>query len=186
MKVRLERHEHYVKQTFRNRCYINTEHGRDVLIVPLTAKHNKVAVADVKVDYGQKWLNNHWRTIESAYGKAPFFEYYSHDLHEVLFKRHSFLYDLNLNLLTLCLKWLRWDVAVEETLSYEKNPADGILDFRSFITPKKPDNVARVYRPVPYYQVFGNAFVDNLSLLDLIFCSGPEAGRIVRDSVVAG
>ena len=182
----LERHEHFVKQTCRNRCYINTEHGRDMLSVPLTSPHHKVSIADVRIDYSQKWLNHHWRTIRSAYGKAPFFEYYSDDFREALFRSHTFLYDLNLDLLTLCLRWLRWEVSVRETLSYEKNPAADILDLRSVLTSRNPANISDMYKAVPYYQVFGSAFVDNLSLLDLIFCSGPEAGRIVQASRATG
>jgi hypothetical protein len=178
----IERHEHYVKQTYRNRCHINASHGKEVLIIPITSKHNKVLITDVKIDYAQKWLNNHWRTIQSAYGKAPFFEYYSDELHEVLFRQQTFLYDLNIDLLTLCLKWLKWDVTIEESLAYEKTPGSTIYDLRSFLTPKNEDYTARIYKPVQYHQVFGNAFADNLSLIDLIFCSGPEAGRIVSSS----
>ena len=44
----------------------------------------KYSLAEVRIDYGQKWLNNHWRTIRSAYGKAPFFEHYCEDLEKVL------------------------------------------------------------------------------------------------------
>ena len=157
-----------------------------MLSVPLTSPHHKVSIADVRIDYSQKWLNHHWRTIQSAYGKAPFFEYYSDDFKEALFRSHTFLYDLNLDLLTLCLRWLRWEVSVRETLSYEKNPAADILDLRSVLTSRNPANISDMYKAVPYYQVFGSAFVDNLSLLDLIFCSGPEAGRIVQASRATG
>ena len=182
----IERHEHYVKQSYRNRCYINASHGKETLIIPITSKHNKVSITDVRIDYAQKWLNNHWRTIQSAYGKAPFFEYYSDELEQVLFNRQTYLYDLNLDLLTLCLKWLKWDVTIEESLAYEKTPGQTIYDLRSVLTPKNEDDTVRVYKPVPYQQVFGNAFADNLSLIDLIFCSGPEAGRIVATSRVDG
>src|SRR5688572_5468492 len=98
-EIVLEACEHYVKQTYRNRCHILTSQGVDTLIVPLTSKHGKVMIKDVRIDYGQKWLNNHWRTLQSAYGNAPFYEYYSEDLKKVLFTRHEFLFDLNYNLL---------------------------------------------------------------------------------------
>jgi hypothetical protein len=181
-KILLEKQEHYAKQTYRNRCYINTEHGRDALIVPLTQKHGKVPLKDVRIDYGQKWLNNHWRSIESAYRKAPFFEYYAADLERVMYSKHESLYILDRELLTLCLKWLRLTIEVEETLAYEEKYPKEFCDLRSFITPKNDINIRKVYQPVRYLQVFGNAFADNLSVLDLVFCSGPEAGRILRDS----
>jgi hypothetical protein len=179
-EILIERHEHYVKQSYRNRCYINTVHGVVPLIVPLTAKHGKVLITDVRIDYGQKWLNNHWRTIRSAYGNAAFFEYYSDDLERVLFRKHIYLYDLNLELLSMCLKWLKRQVELKETLSYAKIPSMPVHDLRSVINPKKTEHLSRFYQPAPYKQVFGNAFAENLSLIDLIFCAGPEAAGIVE------
>src|SRR5688572_25723175 len=111
-EIILESHEHYIKQTFRNRCAINTSQGRVDLIVPLTSKHGKTVISDVRIDYTQKWLNNHWRTIQSAYANAPFFEFYADDLHQVLFKKHEFLLELNGELLSMCLKWLKWPTPV--------------------------------------------------------------------------
>jgi hypothetical protein len=186
--LRLEKHEHFVKQTFRNRCYINTEHGLDSLHIPLRHHGGKSLITDVRIDHTQKWVTNHWRSVTSAYGKSPFFEYYSDDLKEILFRKHDFLYDLNFELLTLCLRWIRSDVRLEETQKYEKSPElqDGkaVKDYRGFVTPKAPINIRQIYRPHPYHQVFGNAFAENASLIDLVFCCGPEAGRIVKASCV--
>jgi hypothetical protein len=185
-EIWLEKQEHFVKQTFRNRCYIITEHGLDSLHVPLIHPVIKTRICDIRIDNSQKWLNNHWRSIASAYGKSPFFEYYCDEFHEILFRKHDLLYDLNRELLTMCLRWLKWELPVKETMTYEKTPSwadrQVIRDFRGLLSPKKPDNTAKVYRPVAYAQVFGNAFVENASLIDLIFCCGPEAGRIVRAS----
>lgn len=183
-EIILEKHEHYQKQTYRNRCHIISARGKEKLIVPLTFKHGKVFITDVRIDYGQKWLNNHWRTIQSAYGKAPFFEHYSEDLEKILFGKVMFLYDLNLDLLSMCLKWLKWDMTVKESLSYEKAPALQVLDLRSLITPKNEENLQHFYRPVSYYQVFGKTFVENASLIDLIFSEGPKAAQIVKASAI--
>jgi hypothetical protein len=182
----IEKHEYFVKQSYRNRCYINTEHGRHSLNVPLTNKHGKRLITDVQIDHTQKWVNNHWRTIVSAYANAPFFEYYSDDLEKALYRKQTFLYDFNVELLTMCLKWLSAKISVSETQEYRKpeelsNYTD-ILDYRGMITPKDERYQSKLYNPVPYQQVFGNAFVQNTSLIDLIFCAGPEAGRIVRAS----
>jgi hypothetical protein len=180
-EIVLERHEHYVKQTYRNRCSVNTTQGRADLIIPLTSKHGKTVISEVKIDYTQKWLNNHWRTIQSAYANAPFFEYYADTLHQVLFKKEVFLFDLNAALLSMCLKWLKWPHTVRESLSYEKSP-EGVIDRRSQINPKKIDVLGEFFTPIPYTQVFGSTFEVNLSIIDLIFCVGPSAAGIVRDS----
>jgi hypothetical protein len=173
-EVILERHEHFVKQTYRNRCLINAANGPTTLIIPLSEKHGNTPVTSLRIDYSQKWLNNHWRAIQSAYGNAPFFEYYADDLHRVLFKRSILLYDLNYELLTMCLAWLKLTVPFKETKGYEKQPLSPVTDLRSVIHPKK-ELLETFYTPVAYVQVFGKKFVPNLSIIDLVFCQGPGA-----------
>ncbi len=181
-KIIIERHEHFVKQSYRNRCHILAAHGVDRLVIPLTSKNGKVLITEVRIDYTQKWLNNHWRTIESAYRNAPFFEFYADDLHKILFRQHTFLYDLNFELLTICLKWLNLDVTLQESMAYEKIPADGVIDMRNVIHAKKPELSVRYFQPQAYPQVFGNKFADRLSLIDLVFCEGPNSRRVVASS----
>jgi hypothetical protein len=182
LPVVIEKYEHYEKQTYKNRCYINTANGIVVLIVPIIATHKKTKVCDIKIDYRQKWLNNHWRSIQSGYGKAPFFEYYAEDLQRILFRKFEFLYDLNLELLTLCLKMLKMNLTIVESMAYEENITNDLIDLRSAINPKKAESLNLFYKPAPYYQVFGNKFVQNLSILDVIFCEGPGAAGVVQAS----
>jgi hypothetical protein len=181
-KIIVEKHEHFVKQSFRNRCHILTAQGVERLVVPLTSKHGKVLITDIRIDYSQKWLTNHWRTLESAYRNAPFFEHYADQVQQVLQKGHVFLYDLNMELLTICLKWLKSDISIEESITYEKIPAKGIIDMRNVILAKKPERYTDYYQPVPYPQVFGNKFAEGLSLIDLVFCEGPAARTVVASS----
>ncbi len=183
-EILLERHEHFEKQTYRNRCYINTTWGRAPLIIPITSKHGKVAITDVRIDHTQKWVNNHWRTVKSAYGNAPFFEYYEQDLHQILFKKVQFLYDLNYEFLSMCLAWLKLSMPIKETEYYLKEAPDTVLDLRGIINPKNSMQCEKFYYPVMYNQVFGNTFVENLSLIDLIFCEGPGALKIVQSSSI--
>lgn len=180
--VILEKHENFVKQSYRNRCFINATHGKEMLTIPLTGKHGNVVITSVRIDYTQKWLNNHWRSIQSAYGKAPFFEYYAEDLHELLFRKFEFIYDLNYHLLSLCLKWLKKNIDIKESMSFEQNPEKGVIDLRNAINAKNYETSNKYYHSVTYYQVFGNKFVNNLSILDLIFCTGPQANQIVQAS----
>ncbi|MBL7871232.1 MAG: WbqC family protein [Cyclobacteriaceae bacterium] len=180
--IQLEKHEHYVKQSYRNRCYINTAQGVDMLTVPLTNKHGKVPINEVKIDYSIKWQNNHWRAIESAYRKAPFFEYYSDDLKKIIYCNYIFLFDLNLALLSFCLKNISFQPQISVSVAYEKNPEAPYYDLRSLIQAKIPYSERSFYKPVPYNQVFGNHFADNLSLIDLLFCEGPRSGSLILAS----
>jgi hypothetical protein len=183
-EILVEKYEHYKKQSYRNRCYIQGPQKIEILTVPITGKHSKTITGEVRVDYGQKWLNSHWRTLQTAYGKSPFFEYYAADLHDILFKKPVFLYDLNLQIMTLCLKWLKRQVEVVETRSYDGEPSAGIADLRGAIDLKNIDGCNRFYKSTQYPQVFGSKFVPNLSLVDLIFNQGPGAWSLIKASAL--
>ncbi|GCC51285.1 hypothetical protein SanaruYs_15080 [Chryseotalea sanaruensis] len=186
--ITIERHEHFIKQSYRSRCVINTSQGPQTLIVPLSSKSNagsnghfKSLITEVGIDYSQKWLNNHWRSIQAAYAKAPFFEYYADALHTVLFKQYPYLYELNMSLLTLCLKWLKLEIQIQESLAYEKATPLGEIDLRNAISAKKKGLIKYEPHFKPYTQVFGNTFVNNLSIIDLIFCTGPQALTYLKE-----
>lgn len=181
-KLILEKNEHYIKQSFRNRCYINTANGVEMLVVPLSEKHGKIPLKDIRIDYTKKWQNNHWRGIQSAYAKAPFFEHYSDALKQIIFSDHQFLYDLNLALLSFCLRSMNLEKEISETVSYEKIFGGDIYDLRSAITPKERYSGRPYYKPMAYYQVFGSAFAENLSFVDLLFSMGPGSLAILRAS----
>lgn len=180
--VVIEKHENYVKQSYRNRCQLVDSSGRRDLIIPVVHVSGKTPITSVKIDHSQKWVNNHWRAMQSAYGKAPYFEYYSDDLRDALYSKTPLLYDLNMRLLSMCLRALRFDMPVNETTCYEKIVGNGVLDLRNALAVKNPSPMTRIFTPVPYAQVFGSSFVENASIIDLIFCVGPEAARIVRNS----
>jgi hypothetical protein len=179
-QIEIEHYEHYVKQSFRNHTIINTANGLHKLVVPLASKGNRTHIKDVKIDYSLNRMNNFWRTIESAYRKSPYYEHYAEDLQHELFKRKEFLVELNLDLLELSLKWLRWEKKIVASGEYNKTPI--IPDLRNVLISKKPYGLRNFYKPVPYTQVFGTGFVENLSIMDLIFCKGPEAGGIIKAS----
>lgn len=184
-EIILESHEHYIKQTYRNRCYINTSAGRHRLVVPVIApSHTNIKA--VKIDYRLKWLDNHWRTIQSAYGKAPFFEYYASDLEKVLRKEYEYLFDLNQQLFSLCLRWLKWEKRIVGNKIYEKYPVSTVADLRNVIKAKNSTKSIFSYKGIGYRQVFGDNFVPDLSIIDLVFCTGPEANSILKGIGIAG
>lgn len=181
-EIILEGWEHFPKQTFRNRSYINTANGIKILTVPLKERHGKILTKDVKIDEGKKWRNSHWRTIESAYRKAPFFEYYFEELKNILFKEHEYLLDLNSDLLSFCLRNSKIEKEVAVSVAYEKQVTEKKIDLRSVILDKKPFALRHLYQPFPYQQVFGSDFAPNLSFIDLLFCEGPESASIIKAS----
>ncbi|MCK6616012.1 MAG: WbqC family protein [Cyclobacteriaceae bacterium] len=178
-EVIIEKHEHYIKQTYRNRCHIRGANRVEKLIIPLTLKSNHTRVTELRIDYSQKWLNNHWRSIESAYRNAPYFEHYADAIHQVLFSKLIHLYDLNYHLLQVCLQFLNLKLLLTESSEYKKNLPTGIIDLRNRISPKH-SGFEKFIKPVAYTQVFGNTFIPNLSIIDLLFCTGPESLAYIK------
>lgn len=178
--VVIELHENYVKQTYRNRCYILGANSVERLTVPVTMKHGKVSMKSIQIDYSYRWQANLWRTIQSAYAKSPYFEHYGDDLRAELFSNEKHLIDLNQRLLSMCLKWLTWKKAVSFSTSYDVQTE--LTDLRGVISAKSDFTHRSFYHAHPYHQVFGKAFVPNLSILDLVCCVGPEAGRVIQSS----
>ena len=88
-RVVIEKHEHYVKQTYRNRCYVLGANGKERLTVPLTMKRDRASMQSVHIDYRYRWQTNFWRTFQSAYAKSPFFDHYQDELKEELFSNES-------------------------------------------------------------------------------------------------
>lgn len=181
-EIQLEYYQHYVKQSFSNRCYINTSQGVQLLVVPLRDKHGKIPLHEVKIDHQQKWQNNHWRSIESSYANSPYFEFYEAEIKKILYQDHEFLSSLNFDLLSFCLRSIKLSLILSKTNSFEKDLINSVSDIRQKITPKKSYTDRTFYHSIPYQQVFGNEFVPNLSILDLLFCEGPHTIQFLKSS----
>lgn len=173
----LEANEHFTKQTFRNRCYILGANKVEPLIIPIKKEASKMLMRDVKIDYNEAWYKIHWRTIEAAYRKAPFFEFYSDYFLRIYQKKPTFLWDFNIELLSICLKFLKLNLTITSTERYQKEVESDVFDARSVINPKNSYKNNDFYSAKPYQQNFGDEFEPNLSIIDLLFCKGNRAGE---------
>ncbi|HSF53054.1 MAG TPA: WbqC family protein [Algoriphagus sp.] len=171
----------YQRQSYLNRTRIRLANKVEVLSVPIVGRRPKLPMDQIKIDYSQNWQSIHLRGIQSAYGKAPFFEYYFPYFKEIFETQEQSLWVLNQKLLTICLKLLRWPARL--SVFEEKEIQGDVLDIRGQIGPAKPFLDRNFYVPVAYTQLFGLDFEPNLGVLDLLFCTGPEAGKILRNSI---
>lgn len=182
--VIIEQYEHFKKMSFRNRCIISGANGLVALTVPIEGgREHKALIRDVKVDNSQFWQRNHLRTLTSAYNKAPFFEYYIGEIKVLLNSNEKFLFDLNLNVLTFLIKSLNINPLIKLTSEYRLEYCD-VIDLRNKILPKNFQDCKELWKP-KYFQVFEDrwGFQPNLSILDLLFCEGPNAVNLLASSI---
>ncbi len=172
----IEAFENYQKQTYRNRCYINGANNVQILSIPVKKGNQKIKIKEVAINYAEKWPLEHWRSIQSAYGKAPFFEFYASFLEPVYNQKITSLFDFNFNLLTICLEILQIKTQIALTSDYQEKYNDNLIkDARSSILPSNRTKNSPWCDFTTYQQVFGTQFTQNMSIIDLIFCLGPEA-----------
>jgi len=174
--VLIEQHDHFEKQTYRNRCRILTSNGPMDLVVPIIRPKEKCPTKDILISYREKWQQTHWRAIESAYNSSPFFEYYKEDFEPFFTQKINYLIDLNNGLMDTVLQLIHLPVNYQLTDTYKKKEevvSQGIEDLRKVFHPKQ-DNKTDIK---PYYQVFDQkfGFQGGLSIIDLLFNLGPEA-----------
>jgi hypothetical protein len=181
-EIILESNENFVKQSYRNRSYILGSNKAEMLVIPVIGGNKKVLIKEIKIDYSQRWDVNHWRTLSAAYGKSPFYEFYSDYFKNIYDKKHNFLWDFNFEILTMCLKLLRVNKTIRQTENYEKEANSTVFDARNLINPKNDANNSQFYQSSPYHQNFGNEFVPNLSIIDLLFCRGNQASETLKKS----
>jgi len=183
---KVERYDHYTKQTYRNRCAICGANRVLTLSIPvLKGTQHKTYVKDIRIDYSKNWRKLHWKGIESAYRHSPFFEFFMDDIQAFLERRHSYLLDLNLEILDYMLKTLEIDGSYDLTDEYTETGKELFTDYREIIHPKNDSEKDTSFRAEPYQQVFADRFEfqKNLSIIDLLCNEGPNARTILEKSI---
>lgn len=170
--VTFEMEDNFQKQTNRNRMYIYSPNGVQLLNVPVKHginKHQKYK--DVRIENDFSWQKNHFKSLEAAYRTSPFFEYFEDDFRPLFEKKHEFIIDLNLEIFALVNSSLGIKIEAQKTAEYFHEVTD-YTDYRSLVNGKKDTTQIEEYT-----QVFNekHGFINNLSILDLLFNEGRYA-----------
>ena len=173
----IEQYDSFHKQTYRNRCIIATANGLQALTVPV--EHDSQFVKDLRISDHNQWRRVHWNALQSAYSESPFFDYYADDLYPFFERKYNFLIDFNEAIRQKICELIDIQPQVEYTSSYISNltsQTSNLTDYRDVIHAKhpQPDDT---FEAKQYWQVFQHkhGFLPNLSILDLLFCMGPES-----------
>jgi len=170
--ITFEMEDNFQKQTNRNRTYIYSPNGIQLLNIPV--KHSKEAhqkTKDILIENEFDWQKQHFKSLEAAYRSSPFFEFFEDDIAPIFEKKHIYLMDLNFEAFDIVTKCLRMKTEFAKTAEYFHEAPD-FADFRYLANGKKDINTFENYT-----QVFDDkhGFINNLSVLDLLFNEGKFA-----------
>lgn len=170
-------HENYPKQTYRNRFEILGPNGLHKLSIPIKKTGRRMSSGEALISYEENWQKDHWKGIEAAYRRSPYFEYYEDRFKPLFFSKPERLFDYNMGLLNLILQVLKQDIHHSISTSYQSPEECVGEDFRAFDF-RTPDTVASQ----KYIQVFNDrhAFMPNMSILDALFNLGPSAQDLMH------
>ena len=130
--IGIEQYESWQKMSFRNRCVILGTNGLIHLTVPLeNGRDQKCLIKEVRINNRDAWQKQHWRSIFSCYGKSPFFEFYRDWVELFYQKKHTYVFDMNLEILFWLKERLKIQGLISLTDSFLKEYPTDITDLRN-------------------------------------------------------
>lgn len=192
----------YDKHGWRNRNQIKTAQGKQWLTIPVHSAGvtQGIPIKDVKIDWSKPWAKNHWKSLSIAYAKAPFFKQYA-GLVEPFFQRQDvYLADFTIELTIALARAL----GIERTKFMRSSSLAGIdgqkterliqiltqagashyisgPSARDYIEQEQFDQAGITLEYMRYdypeYPQLYPPFEAQVSILDLLFMTGPEASR---------
>jgi hypothetical protein len=188
----------FAKRSWQQRNQIKAANGPMWLTVPVISKGlQNQKICDVKIDTARDFPNSHIRSIELNFSKAPYFNEYAPSLIKLLETGYDKLSTLTLELIT----WLCQSLEITTPLilasqldaegaraellasicqkirasTYMSPPGSKIyLDDSNALENRNIDLSYFKYEHPSYPQLYGD-FIPNMSIIDLLFNSGPES-----------
>jgi hypothetical protein len=187
----------FQKNGLHNRNKIKTAQGELWLTVPVKQGLGQ-KIKDISIDNIKNWERKHWQTIIHSYSKALAFKTYKDELEEFYSKQWNGLSQMNMELSTIIMRWLKIDTPIIRSSELDVNgtASDLILDIckkteateylsgiggKNYLvqTDFNEFNISIEYQnvisPLGYPQCHPKTgFINNLSALDIILNCGDD------------
>ncbi len=190
----------YDKRGWRNRNQIKTAHGKQWLTIPVNsrgAQTGRIPIHKISIVWDQPWNTDHLQSLRHSYGKAPYFGRYFPLLEEFYNRHDEWLADFTIALTIR----LAQELGIRQTrflrssgLEATGQKTDRLISIlrqvgathylsgpsaKDYIEPEKfaKAGVTLEYMQYDYpeYPQFYPPYDPSVSILDLMFMTGPEA-----------
>lgn len=192
----------YTKRDWRNRNKVCTRGGDPVwLSVPVSVASRDQLIKDTPIKYDEAWIEKHLGTLHHSYGKAPFFDTYFPIIEGIYAKKFEMLVDLDIALTRQICDWL----AIQTEFAKSSDlPSSGHKDEKLIAVAKAVGGTHYLSGPAakaymqdqlwedagialeyvsypdyPPYPQINPGFTPQVSVLDLLFMTGPDAPRYI-------
>ena len=194
----------YDSRGWRNRNRIKTPHGCQWLTVPVHSsgcQTNHTPICDIRICQDTPWQAKHWRALEHSYSRAPHFETYAPHLKKVYEAHWDFLCDLTIELTIALAQELGFHHTQFRRASEFKvngSKTDRLLELlkcagathyltgpaaQAYLETEKFKRAGITLEYMSYeYPVYPQLYPPydgHVSILDLLFMTGPDAGKYI-------
>jgi hypothetical protein len=194
----------YTKNDWRNRNKIKTPNGLEWLTIPCGTNEKRLICEVPLTD--DKWQKQHWSKIVSNYSKTPYFKYYASFFEEFyLAKRWDYLHEFNQTMIQQISKEIfKFNTTFEDSRNYflTEKKAERVLELlikanaTDYISgPAAKDYLKEEflsshgiklhwmdYSNYPEYPQLHASFEHHVTVLDLIFNTGPNALNFLQNT----
>lgn len=167
--VQLAAQQAFIRNGAMNRVQLVGPEGYLPFTFPVEGgRRQRAPISELLLFDYERYSRQFVKTLQTLYGKSPYFEYYEPTLTPILNEPHSSLLDLTFALNRWVSKQLKWST------QWSLSDCDAIEDVSSGPSSTEPTPA--------YYQTFAEktGFLPHASILDLLFNEGPASESYLR------
>jgi hypothetical protein len=192
----------FTRRDWRSRNKIKTRHGLAWLSIPVHTRGRYTQLIQDTTTSDPDWGRRHWQTIRANYAKAPYFDRYADRLSALYEHSPARLSDINHAFITAICESLDITTPITWSSAFDTRdtPSERLIDLCRAVggTEYLSGPSARDYLDVAAFEAAGIAvqfadysgypeysqphgpFEHYVSVLDLLFCTGPRALEFMK------